>query len=274
MSPDVLRVVSLVAVLVALVLLVVAIRRVRGETVASPLAPALAIILTVAGTLLYLVLTGAPVNPVPAVVAALLGFLLGLVEGGRIALGRRGSMLVRRGGAGYLVVWGVSLVLAALLAQTGYAAAQAAAVLAMVFAAGWATGANGLLLLRVLRSSRGTGVPAAPAVAPVPAPATPAPVPAVPPAWLTVLRGPASAPGVALWGPPVTIGRDPAGSLVLADASASWAHARVELRDGTWWVLDLNSSNGTWVNGVRVPWHPLAPGDTIAIGGTVVQFTG
>ncbi len=179
MSPDLLRVISLAAVLVALVFLVVAIRRVRGETAASPLAPALAIILTVAGTFLYLVLTGAPLNPVPVVVAALLGFLFGLAEGGRIRLGHRGSMLIRRGGAGYLVVWGVALVLAAALGQAGYAAAQAAGILAMIFAAGWATGANGLLLLRVLRQRSATGVQLAPAVAAAAAP-TPAPVPTPP----------------------------------------------------------------------------------------------
>jgi len=286
MSPDVLRVISFAAVLVALVFLVVAIRRVRGETAASPLAPALAIILTVAGTFLYLVLTGAPLNPVPAVVAALLGFLLGLAEGGRVRLGRRGSMLVRHGGAGYLVVWGVALVLAAALGQAGYAAAQAAGILAMVFAAGWATGANGLLLLRVLRQRSATGVLLAPAVAaaaaptpaPVPAPApvpTPAPVPApaAPSAWLTVMQGPASAPWVALLGPPVSIGRDPASTLALADGSTSWAHARVELRDGRWYLFDLGSSNGTWVNGVRVPWHPLADGDQVQLGTAVLRFS-
>ena len=274
MSPDLLRVISLAAVLVALVFLVVAIRRVRGETAASPLAPALAIILTVAGTFLYLVLTGAPLNPVPVVVAALLGFLCGLAEGGKIRLGHRGSMLIRRGGAGYLVVWGVALVLAAALGQAGYAAAQAAGILAMVFAAGWATGANGLLLLRVLRQRSATGVQLAPAVAAaaVPAPA-PVPAPAAPSAWLTVMQGPASAPWVALWGPPVSIGRDPASTLALADGSTSWAHARVELRDGRWYVFDLGSSNGTWVNGVRVPWHPFADGDQVQLGTTVLRFS-
>ena len=270
MSPDLLRVISFAAVLVALVFLVVAIRRVRGETAASPLAPALAIILTVAGTFLYLVLTGAPLNPVPVVVAALLGFLCGLAEGGRIRLGHRGSMLIRRGGAGYLVVWGVALVLAAALGQAGYAAAQAAGILAMVFAAGWATGANGLFLLRVLRQRSATGVQLAPAVALAP---VPAPAPAAPAAWLTVMQGPASAPWVALWGPPVSIGRDPASTLALADGSTSWAHARVELRDGRWYVFDLGSSNGTWVNGVRVPWHPLADGDQVQLGTTVLRFS-
>jgi hypothetical protein len=278
MSPDVLRVISLAAVLVALVFLVVAIRRVRGETAASPLAPALAIILTVAGTFLYLVQTGSPLNPVPVVVAALLGFFFGLAEGGRIRLGHRGSMLVRRGGAGYLVVWGVALVLAAALGQAGYAAAQAAGIVAMVFAAGWATGANGLLLLRVLRQRSATGVQLAPAVAaaaastPTPAP-TPVPAPAAPSAWLTVMQGPASAPWVALWGPPVSIGRDPASTLALGDGSTSWAHARVELRDGRWYVFDLGSSNGTWVNRVRVPWHPLADGDQVQLGTTVLRFS-
>jgi pSer/pThr/pTyr-binding forkhead associated (FHA) protein len=47
----------------------------------------------------------------------------------------------------------------------------------------------------------------------------------------------------------------------------------VELRDGRWYVFDLGSSNGTWVNGGRVPWHPLADGDQVQLGTTVLRFS-
>lgn len=55
----------------------------------------------------------------------------------------------------------------------------------------------------------------------------------------------------------VLIGRDAAScDLVLDDASVSRRHARVSLRRGQLFIEDLNSSNGTVVNGTR-----LAPGE-------------
>lgn len=68
-----------------------------------------------------------------------------------------------------------------------------------------------------------------------------------------------------------TIGRNPAAELPLDDPAASWDHARVVERDGSPAVLDLGSSNGTYVNGERVESSMLIAGDRLRIGDTVFR---
>lgn len=50
----------------------------------------------------------------------------------------------------------------------------------------------------------------------------------------------------------VTIGRAPDNDLVLVDETLSWRHAEVWARGGALYVRDRGSTNGTFVNGVRV----------------------
>lgn len=66
-----------------------------------------------------------------------------------------------------------------------------------------------------------------------------------------------------------TIGRH--GTLVISDDFASGHHARIQAIRGMWWVEDLDSTNGTWLNGRRIlaP-QPLKKGDKIRIGHTVI----
>ena len=67
------------------------------------------------------------------------------------------------------------------------------------------------------------------------------------------------------------LGREKA-DIIVADIGASREHCKVFQQDGDWFVLDLNSRNGTKVNGERISrWH-LAPGDTITIGKTNLRF--
>jgi signal transduction histidine kinase len=71
------------------------------------------------------------------------------------------------------------------------------------------------------------------------------------------------------------IGRDSSCEVRLLDSEASRAHA--ELRptaEGGFALIDLGSSNGTLVNGRVVAHHPLASGDRIEIGGSLLIFTG
>ena len=73
---------------------------------------------------------------------------------------------------------------------------------------------------------------------------------------------------------PLTIGRAEDNDLALTkDEFASAHHARVESqRDGVW-VLDLNSTNGTFVNGKRLNGRRLLkPGDVVQIGDTELRF--
>lgn len=90
---------------------------------------------------------------------------------------------------------------------------------------------------------------------------------------LTVIRGQANAasfdltPGVTL-----TIGRGPTNVVVLHDQGVSRHHARLEFVNGSWFITDLQSSNGTFVNGARVTLQALRPGDQIQIEQNVLVF--
>jgi two-component system, cell cycle response regulator len=68
------------------------------------------------------------------------------------------------------------------------------------------------------------------------------------------------------------VGRDPAADLVLTDVGVSWHHARIEDRGDSWAIVDLASTNGTFVNTERVQERVLAPRDTIMFARTVVRF--
>jgi hypothetical protein len=69
---------------------------------------------------------------------------------------------------------------------------------------------------------------------------------------------------------PVTVGRGGQNDLVLTgDEFASARHARIEVRGDGAWVLDLESTNGTFVNGTRVAGaQRLEAGDVLRVGET------
>jgi hypothetical protein len=56
---------------------------------------------------------------------------------------------------------------------------------------------------------------------------------------------------------PVSIGRDPTNDLELPDARVSRHHALIWAEKGTWRVRDLESTNGTFIDGTRI--HAPAP---------------
>ncbi|MGE0042258.1 MAG: FHA domain-containing protein [Vicinamibacterales bacterium] len=64
-----------------------------------------------------------------------------------------------------------------------------------------------------------------------------------------------------------TLGRAPRADFVVDAALVSRLHCRFTLgADGDLLVEDLDSTNGTWVNGAKVARSTLAPGDRITIG--------
>ena len=69
---------------------------------------------------------------------------------------------------------------------------------------------------------------------------------------------------------PVTVGRGGQNDLVLdGDEFASSRHARIEVRGDGVWVQDLDSTNGTYVNGSRVVGaQRLDAGDVLRVGET------
>ncbi|HET8567757.1 MAG TPA: DUF3662 and FHA domain-containing protein [Candidatus Limnocylindria bacterium] len=88
--------------------------------------------------------------------------------------------------------------------------------------------------------------------------------PRAPKATLEVVRERRS---VELGPDPVGIGRDPENDVVLDDRRVSRKHAEVRLRLGRYTLYDLQSTNGTYVNGRRIAEVVLSDGDRIAVGG-------
>lgn len=62
------------------------------------------------------------------------------------------------------------------------------------------------------------------------------------------------------------VGRLPSCDVVLTATSVSRRHARLLFRDGSWVIQDLDSLNGTEVNGVAVGRCELRPGDHLCLG--------
>jgi pSer/pThr/pTyr-binding forkhead associated (FHA) protein len=71
----------------------------------------------------------------------------------------------------------------------------------------------------------------------------------------------------------MTVGRAATCDVVLADTYVSNVHARIYERDGGWWLEDLGSTNGTYVNRTRVS-TPTAvgPGDEIRMGKATLEL--
>jgi hypothetical protein len=67
------------------------------------------------------------------------------------------------------------------------------------------------------------------------------------------------------------VGRDPECEIPIADPRVSTRHARVFRRGSAWWLLDLGSKNGTFVNAARAMEAELRDGDRISFGGLLVQ---
>ncbi len=70
----------------------------------------------------------------------------------------------------------------------------------------------------------------------------------------------------------VTFGRRPESTVQLADPNVSRNHAEIRPHGNGWLLVDLGSTNGTRVNGVRISSHELSEGDEIAFGNTVCSF--
>ena len=72
---------------------------------------------------------------------------------------------------------------------------------------------------------------------------------------------------------PLTVGRGAHNDVVLdGDEFASASHARIEARGDGVWVQDLDSTNGTFLNGARVVGaERMSPGDILRVGETDLQ---
>jgi FHA domain len=74
-------------------------------------------------------------------------------------------------------------------------------------------------------------------------------------------------------GQEVLIGREQSCDVPLEDLTVSGQHARLVYHHGQWWIVDLNSRNGTYLNKEPVISQVvLATGDELKFGGVVVQI--
>ena len=70
-----------------------------------------------------------------------------------------------------------------------------------------------------------------------------------------------------------TVGRDPDNTLQLHDTEVSRYHAEVHHEDNQFIWVDLDSSNGSFVNSQRIQQCPLSSGDRVQLGRTLMIFT-
>ncbi len=72
---------------------------------------------------------------------------------------------------------------------------------------------------------------------------------------------------------PLQIGRDASCDIALEDTYVSQEHASLSARDGTWFVEDLGSTNGTYLNDRRLTAPaPVHAGDVLRVGKTVLEL--
>jgi diguanylate cyclase (GGDEF)-like protein len=88
---------------------------------------------------------------------------------------------------------------------------------------------------------------------------------------VVVVQGPSAGARVAL-DREVVIGRDPRCELPVGAADVSRRHARIVPEADGHRVVDLGSTNGTWVNGRPVTSHQLVAGDRLELGSCVLRY--
>lgn len=70
----------------------------------------------------------------------------------------------------------------------------------------------------------------------------------------------------------VTIGRNPDSTILLTDPNVSRNHAEIRPAGAGWVLVDLGSTNGSLVDGVRIGVHHLEDGNEIGFGNTRMWF--
>lgn len=97
---------------------------------------------------------------------------------------------------------------------------------------------------------------------------------ATPPTSLSLVSGPLTGTTLNLQGyQEVTMGRSGSCTLVVEDDFASGSHARLFTRSGVWLVEDLDSRNGSFLNGQRIDQpEQVSAGQEIRIGQTTVRL--
>jgi Protein of unknown function (DUF3662)/Inner membrane component of T3SS, cytoplasmic domain len=89
---------------------------------------------------------------------------------------------------------------------------------------------------------------------------------------LIITSGKRQGTAYAVNGPLIRIGRGLDNEVVIDDARVSRHHAEIRWAAGRYSVLDLGSTNGTFLNDMQITESPLTPGDRISLGGLELMF--
>ena len=89
---------------------------------------------------------------------------------------------------------------------------------------------------------------------------------------LQQIRGPGSPAILELSGESLVLGRSPETDIHIPSPSLSRTHMRLERYQGTYRVIDLDSSNGVYLNEIRVHSAVLRDGDTLQLGNAVFIY--
>ena len=85
-------------------------------------------------------------------------------------------------------------------------------------------------------------------------------------AQLTMTKGPEPGKTFPLEKTSIVLGRDPRNAIVVGHPQVSRKHARIVRRENTWMIEDLESTNGTFVNGsALIGSHVLSHGDVVSL---------
>ena len=91
--------------------------------------------------------------------------------------------------------------------------------------------------------------------------------------YLVVTEGSLAGTRITLGAQPVLIGRADDSTLVLTDDYASTRHARLSMRGSDWYVEDLGSTNGTYLDRSKVTTAVRVPvGTPVHIGKTAIEL--
>jgi signal transduction histidine kinase len=90
---------------------------------------------------------------------------------------------------------------------------------------------------------------------------------------LFVLQGPDKGHTFEINNTPTLIGRN-SQDVPLADSTISRKHAELTKENNAWYIRDLNSANGIYVNGVKIEYLTLKLGDQIRCGASLLVFGG
>jgi pSer/pThr/pTyr-binding forkhead associated (FHA) protein len=71
----------------------------------------------------------------------------------------------------------------------------------------------------------------------------------------------------------VVIGRSKECDVQIPDPNMSRRHAELRQEGATYWIVDLDSTNGIEVNGQRTRRAKLSDGDTVKLGSTEIVFS-